>query len=571
MASGTLNFNASASSGSYIDSKVVWSSTPNQDANTSDVTAKLYVRKGDTNQTLTIATKGTWSYKLTVNGSSASGSVSLSVLEDWVLVATKTVTGIAHGSNGTKSITISASVSAPSGTSFSGHTTSGSGTATLDTISRESTVSASAGTLGTAQNLTVTRQASSYTHTITYKCGSASGTVCTKSSSTSISWTPPMTLAKQNTTGSSVRITLTITTYNGSTQIGSAKTTTFTASIPDSVKPTVSVSVADVDGHIGKYGSYVQNQSRIEVTVTGTGAQGSTIKSISVTAGSATGTSSPLVGLVTVAPTDYAKGSVTDSRSRSSAVDSIPVEVLAYSKPKVLNFSANRCNADGIIQSDGEYAKAVFSGKVSALNSRNSATYKVLYREQGTADWTVVEVTDAAGVFAPSGISVVFPADVDKAFEVVVSVADDFHEITSSYRSFGIAFSLLQTTSDFTGLAVGQRAVKPNTFAVGIHTELNSTVSAFGFVQTGTVKVTPTEEGKPVSADVLFDRPFAGTPVVVATARSDYPGTKLLGVTVTSASKSGFTIHMARTNIVETPIYWIAAYQPNIGTEVIEA
>ena len=155
MASATINLPASASSGKYIDTKIEWNSVADHDANKSDVTAKLYVRKGDTTQTLTIATTGTWTYTLTVNGNSVSGTVSLSVLQDWVLVATKTVTGIAHGTNGEKTITIFGSVTAPSGTSFKGHKSSGSDTATLDTIPRESSVIVSDGVLGTEQTLTV--------------------------------------------------------------------------------------------------------------------------------------------------------------------------------------------------------------------------------------------------------------------------------------------------------------------------------------------------------------------------------------------------------------------------------
>ena len=42
-----------------------------------------------------------------------------------------------------------------------------------------STVSASNGTLGTAQTITITRNSSSYTHTLKYKFGSATGTIGT--------------------------------------------------------------------------------------------------------------------------------------------------------------------------------------------------------------------------------------------------------------------------------------------------------------------------------------------------------------------------------------------------------
>ena len=140
MASKTIDFNASASSGRYIDAKIVWTSSANATTNASSLIANLYVRKGDTTQILTIPTEGTWNYSLTIDGAKVSGSVVLSVLEDWVLVASKSIGGFVHNDDGSKSITIAGSVTAPSATSFSGHTSSGSGTATFDTIPRATSI-----------------------------------------------------------------------------------------------------------------------------------------------------------------------------------------------------------------------------------------------------------------------------------------------------------------------------------------------------------------------------------------------------------------------------------------------
>lgn len=106
----------------------------------------------------------------------------------------------------------------------------------------------------------MTRAVSTFTHTIKLKCGSAAQvTVATKSSATSISYTPPLYWAAQNTSGISVNIAAEITTYNGDAVVGT-NTTTLTASIPASVKPTLSVSLSDTFGYQGTYG-WVQRQT----------------------------------------------------------------------------------------------------------------------------------------------------------------------------------------------------------------------------------------------------------------------------------------------------------------------
>ena len=64
MASGTINLTQSGTLQGYIS----WTSTSNGSAaNTSNVTAKLYIRKDPT--TTTEPTYGYWTFRLTVNGS----------------------------------------------------------------------------------------------------------------------------------------------------------------------------------------------------------------------------------------------------------------------------------------------------------------------------------------------------------------------------------------------------------------------------------------------------------------------------------------------------------------------
>ena len=140
------------------------------------------------------------SWSVTVNGTKYSGTNTVGIANNTTKTLASGSTTISHNSDGTK--TFSYSFSQQFDITFSGSkigTKSGSGSGTLNTIPRKSTLAANNGTLNVAQILTVTRKSDSFTHTITYKCGSASGTIVTKSTDTSITWTPPLSLASQNT------------------------------------------------------------------------------------------------------------------------------------------------------------------------------------------------------------------------------------------------------------------------------------------------------------------------------------------------------------------------------------
>lgn len=128
---------------------------------------------------------------------------------------------VSHDDSGAKSLSVSCSVSTstsqfylPGSASISGYSF------TLTTIARKSTMSNVSGTIGSPISLSVTRKNSSFTHTITYTFGNASGTIVSKSSSTSISWTPPISLYQQIAGSSSGRGTISIETFNGSSSLG---------------------------------------------------------------------------------------------------------------------------------------------------------------------------------------------------------------------------------------------------------------------------------------------------------------------------------------------------------------
>ncbi len=447
----------------YITPKIVWSATQSVTGNTSTITAKLYYTKSSAS---TATTGGHWSGSITIGGSTKSFSdVYLTIKPGGgsVLVATHSAT-ITHNSDGTKEISISAKGSI-SGTTLT--STSVSKNVALDTIPRKSSISASNGTLGTAQTLTVDRKANSFTHTITYKCGSASGTICTKSSDTSISWTPPLSLAQQNTTGASVSITLTITTYSGSTSIGS-NTKTITCSIPSSVKPSVSLAVSDPMGYKDTYGAYVQGLSKLKIVATASGSQGSTIKSYKTEADGKTYTAATVeTGVIAGTGTLTIKVTVTDSRGRT-ATASTTVSVLAYASPKISALAVYRCDASGNASSSGAYLAVKFSATITSLNSKNTAAYTLQYKKSSATSYTTKTLSDFAGQYSVSNGVYVFSAETSSSYDITLTVKDGFKSVnkTAAGSSVKKVWSMLKKAGEIVGFAFGKIAELEGVFDV---------------------------------------------------------------------------------------------------------
>lgn len=359
---------------------------------------------------------------------------------------------IAHNDDGTKTLSCSASFA----TGVSSGTVTASKSKTLTTIPRKSSLSVGDGTLGTNQTLTVTRQSSSFTHTITYSCGTASGTICSKSTSTSISFAPPLSLASQNTTGTSVSITYTITTYNGSTSVGS-NTYTKTCSIPASVKPSCKVTVSDATGYATTYGGYIKGLSKIKVAITPTTSYGSAIASYKTTANGGTYTASSFTtGAVTSTGTLTISSTVTDKRGRTSNAASTTITALAYSNPNVSKLTVNRCNEDGSVNQEGEYVKVTFNASVTSLNNKNSATYTIQYKESSASSYgSAITLSDYTNNYSVTNGMYIFKADSSKSYNVMITAKDNFGN-SGRTTSVSTAFTLLHFSAGGTGIAIGK-------------------------------------------------------------------------------------------------------------------
>ena len=384
------------------------------------------------------------------------------------VVMTKTV-NVEHDDDGNKKLSCSASFV----TGVSSGTVSASASEDLTMIPRKSTLTVANGTLGTTQTLTITEKASSFKHKLKYTCGDASGWILGGSSSfstaNSVSWTPPLSLAQENTTGTSVSVTFTLYTYtDDGTSVGSNNYTK-TFSIPASVKPSVSISVSDDAGYKNTYGSYIQGLSKLKIVVTASGGQGSAIKSYNTEADGKTYTTATVTTeAVAGTGTLTIKTTVTDSRGRT-ATASTTVSVLAYDFPKISALTLYRCDANGnASNSGGAYLAVKFSSVITSLNSKNTAEYTLQYKKSSATSYTTKTLSDFSGQYSVSNGVYVFSADTASSYDIILTVKDAFKSIpkTATGSSVKKVWSMLKKAGEIVGFALGKIAELEGVFDV---------------------------------------------------------------------------------------------------------
>lgn len=263
---------------------------------------------------------------------------------------------------------------------------------TLDTIPRASFISVPTLTLGTEGTITVTKASSSFTHTIEYVWGKETGTICTKSSSASIAWTPSLNLAKSIPSTTSGVGTLKCTTYNGNTNVGS-KSIQFTCNVPSSMIPTVdsmSLSIVNENEIINEWGLCVKGYSKVQVDCDASGTHGSTISNYTISGGySATVNSLPYTGDILKSSGDISFACVVkDSRGRKSSSASSTVKVYDYSSPTISKFNVERSAED----STKMIASVAYS--FTLVDTQNYAEATLYYKESASNSWTTYGIID---------------------------------------------------------------------------------------------------------------------------------------------------------------------------------
>lgn len=429
----------------------------------------------------------TWT--VVIDGTTYTGKVDISLdTSDRQVVATGTAT-VKHNSDGSKTFSYSFTqqfeLTLNSGKYMSTYT--GSGTDTLNPIPRGSSISVPDGALRTKQTITVTPRMSGYTHSIKAVCGSsvfyinADGTVSdteTIYGECSIAWTPAIDLATQYPQSESVIVAFTIRTYNAGVFIAE-DTDTATYAIPADLVPPLIPATSDPTGYADYYGECVQGKSKVKIDFETYGVYGSWIKSWKVTFDGKTYPTTDAPGSVNgnniTIETETITGSgelildisVTDSRGRTT-IGSIPITVLPYEPPTITDLSAFRSDNRGVPVPHGDHLTVKFSTVVQALNSKNSAWFKVSYKKSGATDETTVDLNAYTGQFVVTDGTFTFAAD-SESYDIVLKVGDRFQTIPRSTTGASAThtISMLKKNGKIVGIAFNKVADTENAFDIG--------------------------------------------------------------------------------------------------------
>ena len=459
----SITWRGSNSNAPYVVLYLTQSSQSVND-NTSRLLYELYLYRP-----YSISSGASKSYSINVNGSRvASGTTTIGgsgrkeIKSGYVTVS--------HNSDGTKSVSFSFSMQID--ITFSGSwigTVSASGSTSLTTIPRKSSLSVGNGTLNSSQTISISRASSSFTHTITYKCGSYSGTIANKTSSTSVSWTPSLTLANANTTGTSVSATITLTTYNGNSSLGSVSKT-ISYNIPSSVKPSInSVTVGSNPAeHLSTYGAYIRNRTKATFSISASTSYGSAISSYKVVVSGSTYSSSSnslTTNNLTSTGSLTATITITDKRGRTDSTTRT-LTVLDYAPPVINTAKLERCDQDGTLNSRGSYCKLSYNITTTALNNNNSKNYSYKIKPITDAEYTTVALPNTDYV---EENFVVFPASISNSYNIIVSAVDDF-ATTTKFLTLSAGSAIMNWLANKLGMAIGKVAELSGFFEIGYKT-----------------------------------------------------------------------------------------------------
>ena len=258
----------------------------------------------------------------------------------------------------------------------------------LPAIPRATVPSMGAATIGEEVTISLPRAASTFTHTLTYSFGSASGTIGS-ALGTSAVWRLPESLAAQIPHDPGGTGTLTCMTYSGSTLIGS-KTIAFTATVPGSMKPALTTGWATVTyDNSGTKASgiraWVQGYSKARAEFDDsriTCKQGASVRGYSITYLGKTVSESPYRTETIGGTAATVRCTVTDSRGLS-AYEDFEIAIHPYAPPALTGARLYRADGDGTASDSGTHIAGRATANYSSIGGENAAVIRGYWKAVG--------------------------------------------------------------------------------------------------------------------------------------------------------------------------------------------
>lgn len=339
--------------------------------------------------------------------------------------------------------------------------------------------SLSASTVEMGKSVTINTPAVSnaYRHTLRYAFGSASGTIATGIAS-SVSWTPPVSLANQIPSATAGSGTIYCDTYSGSTLLGT-KSVSITLTVPGSVVPSAGTLSAALAEDTSGTGLYVKGMGKAKLTLSGaSGAYGSSITSYTITGGGWTATNGALTtGTLASAGSITFTATVTDSRGRKASTTRT-ISVIDYTKPGVAVCDVYRCDADGNRKKAGTYFAVEINASYSAITG-NILNITARYKKQSESSYgTAANVTN-------NGKTVIGGGNIGASttYDVLVTVGDKYNSLLIQ-RTLSTK-SVLQSFKRSAGAAIGKVAELANWLDIAWHTRIRGNLKVDGGMSDG--------------------------------------------------------------------------------------
>lgn len=337
---------------------------------------------------------------------------------------------------------------------------------------------------------------SAYRHTLRYAFGSASGTIATGIAS-SVSWTPPVSLANQIPSATVGSGTIYCDTYSGSTLLGT-KSVSITLTVPGSVVPSAGTLSAALAEDTSGTGLYVKGMGKAKLTLSGaSGTYGSSITSYTITGGGWTATNGALTtGTLASAGNITFTATVTDSRGRKASTTRT-ISVIDYTKPGVAVCDVYRCDADGNRKKAGTYFAVEINASYSAITG-NTLSITARYKKQSESSYgTATNVTN-------NGKTVIGGGNIGASttYDVLVTVADKYNSL-SIQRTLSTK-SVLQSFKRSAGAAIGKVAELSNWLDVAWDTRIRGNLKVDGTIST-IIPITSGGTGATTRGDALYN------------------------------------------------------------------
>lgn len=480
MASGSFT---GSTSNQYITPRIVWSTVTHVNTNTSDLTATFQLKKSSS---LTAATSGTgrWTIELDGKKYNFNKNVTLTTNDTWITIYSKTIYGISHNDDGTKTSDISLTGSIPN-TIYSSTTIKQ--TVSFDTIPRASTVSSfkfTNGYIDQGIDITISAKVSSYYHDIHLYTPDTSGTgivlidstVGRKSGGThhiSLSDEQVKILYGTMPTTTSAKFTIYVRTYSSATSttaIGEWQTAVATGNISKNVVPTISASAVIASGGLNGY--YVQGKSTCKITASGTPGLGSNIVSYTFSGDNMTSSSktstiktsttscSATTSIIKTSGTIGYNVTVQDARGRTASTP-ISITVYSYATPQITSASVQRCDSSGVLNANGTYAKYTVNSKYSPISVsgtiNNSRTVTIAYSSDGGSTYsTATTIQDSANISdSATGIYGSDTFNTTSSYKIKFVIKDNYNATSTYILDLATAERIMNIKSDGKGIGFG--------------------------------------------------------------------------------------------------------------------